>query len=185
VRVVEALCPFCDKALPADLGARAVPAATRRLDRLATFTFAASLAVAACGGKSADVPNSLGNNTNSIGRGSSSNAGPTNPPDNGSVMPMYGIAAPDAGPADDDGGSVYAMYGLPAPDDAGPADFDAGSVHAMYGLPAPEDAGACFSTADCPPNPAASCAQVCADGTNPCVHACVEGLCVPRGCPPN
>jgi hypothetical protein len=47
------------------------------------------------------------------------------------------------------------------------------------------DAGtlACGPAVQCPPNPAATCAQTCADGSNPCVYACVDGMCVARGCP--
>jgi hypothetical protein len=43
--------------------------------------------------------------------------------------------------------------------------------------------GACSRAADCPVNPAASCAAICPDGSNPCVSACVDGKCEPRGCP--
>ena len=50
-----ASCPFCDAALPRDLACRAVPGTTRRLSRLAAFTFATTTALAAaaaasCGG---------------------------------------------------------------------------------------------------------------------------------------
>jgi hypothetical protein len=41
----------------------------------------------------------------------------------------------------------------------------------------------CNVTSDCPPNPGASCASVCSDGSNPCVTACVAHQCVARGCP--
>lgn len=41
----------------------------------------------------------------------------------------------------------------------------------------------CNVTSDCPPNPGASCAQVCSDGSNPCTFACVSHQCVARGCP--
>jgi len=41
----------------------------------------------------------------------------------------------------------------------------------------------CVEDTDCGPNPAASCARICPDGTNPCVLACVANQCVPRDCP--
>jgi hypothetical protein len=41
----------------------------------------------------------------------------------------------------------------------------------------------CNQVADCPPNGGASCAHVCADGTNPCENACSGHQCVERGCP--
>jgi hypothetical protein len=44
VRAGEGACPFCSSALPVDLAARAVPAATRRLSRVAAFGFAAAVA---------------------------------------------------------------------------------------------------------------------------------------------
>jgi hypothetical protein len=47
----------------------------------------------------------------------------------------------------------------------------------------PPDSSGCLSASDCPVNSGAACASVCADGTNPCVNACVAGACVERGCP--
>jgi hypothetical protein len=44
-------------------------------------------------------------------------------------------------------------------------------------------AKACSSNADCPINVAAYCAHVCSDRSNPCINACVNGRCQPRGCP--
>lgn len=41
----------------------------------------------------------------------------------------------------------------------------------------------CVHTSDCPVNTGASCASVCADGSNPCVNACIAGRCAARGCP--
>jgi hypothetical protein len=41
----------------------------------------------------------------------------------------------------------------------------------------------CVGASDCPVNTGASCASVFADGSNPCVNACVAGRCVARGCP--
>jgi hypothetical protein len=41
----------------------------------------------------------------------------------------------------------------------------------------------CGQTSDCPVNPAATCAHLCPDGSNPCPYACRSGECVPRGCP--
>jgi hypothetical protein len=42
---------------------------------------------------------------------------------------------------------------------------------------------ACAVDKDCPPVPSASCARVCADGSNPCLPACVDHQCAERGCP--
>lgn len=149
VRSSEAACPFCASSLPSDLRARAVPAANKRLDRLAAFTFAASVAVTGC--------------TISGGEETTTQEGEL-----GSVMPMYGMPAPerDAGPAEDagptdtedggaapcDDGSPYAMYGLPAfepcpvdppvedggatAEDAGSPKDDGGGIMPMYGMPA-------------------------------------------------
>jgi hypothetical protein len=41
----------------------------------------------------------------------------------------------------------------------------------------------CVAAVDCGVNPAASCAKTCADGSNPCVLACVANRCEQRGCP--
>jgi hypothetical protein len=41
----------------------------------------------------------------------------------------------------------------------------------------------CTTVAECPPNPGATCAQACPDGTNPCEPACLNGQCGMRGCP--
>lgn len=41
----------------------------------------------------------------------------------------------------------------------------------------------CNQVSDCPPNGGASCAHLCADGTNPCENACSGHECVQRGCP--
>ena len=110
VRSSESACPFCSSALPTNLGARAIPSAPRRLDRLAAFTFAATLVVTGCAvaGDESDEQES----------------------EIGSVMPMYGLPplppcpVTDAGTPVQDGGSAT---------DAGPR--DAGGFHAMYGLP--------------------------------------------------
>src|SRR5450759_4134835 len=51
---------------------------------------------------------------------------------------------------------------------------------------APEPDGGrtpCVRASDCPVNTGASCASVCADGSNPCVNACAAGQCTARGCP--
>jgi hypothetical protein len=130
VRSSEAACPFCATTLPESLAARAVPSAPRRLERLAAFTFAASLAVAGCNGKTdAETGSSFDDLADK------SDAGPD---DHGQPMPMYGMPAPPRDDDADDGG-VAAMYGMPAPDvDAGPPVTDDGGVAAMYGMPAPD-----------------------------------------------
>lgn len=127
VRSNEASCPFCEGALPAGLGARAIPAARVRLDRLAAFTFAASLALAACGGKAVEpIPSEDGNDrkTDSAKRTDDDERTP----------------AP-AQPADDDDytyGSMSSSYGGPPPPPKpkpNPSDEDAGTSAAMYGMP--------------------------------------------------
>lgn len=135
IRVDHAECPFCSASVPADFARRVVPGARGRLDRLATFTFAATaasaLGIAGCG----EV---LGG-------------------DPGSVNAMYGLAQiddagageGDASGGDVDGGGGIAMYGLPRVEDAAAPDDD-GSVHAMYGIPHPE------SDASVPPTDDAS-----------------------------
>lgn len=129
VRSSEASCPFCATALPESLASRAVPAAPRRLERLAAFTFAASLAVSGCNGKTdAETDATFGELVDK------SDAGPE---DNGQPMPMYGMPAPP--PEEVDDGGVAAMYGMPAPEvDAGPPPADDGGMAAMYGMPAPD-----------------------------------------------
>jgi hypothetical protein len=41
----------------------------------------------------------------------------------------------------------------------------------------------CNTTDECGVNVGAACATTCADGSNPCVLACVDHACVERGCP--
>ena len=135
VRSSEPACPFCASALPTDLGARAVPAAPKRLDRLAAFTFAATLAVTGCAVVSG-------------GDDSEKSEGEI-----GAIQPMYGMPPPppaqdsgsDGGAAPcDDGGGIQAMYGAPPVDLPPPCpveESDAGAIQPMYGMPAPEDAG--------------------------------------------
>jgi hypothetical protein len=95
----ETCCPFCTSALPADLESRAIPGATRRLNRLATFTFATTLVVGAAAACSSG--------------------------DDNTCCPPYG-APPQDGSVQDDGG-ISTHYGLPgdadiftdaSPDDA-------------------------------------------------------------------
>jgi len=49
--------------------------------------------------------------------------------------------------------------------------------------PAVDLGGACQLASDCPISAGAACATVCADGSNPCRAACVDGECALRGCP--
>ncbi|MBX3233895.1 MAG: hypothetical protein KIT84_31595 [Labilithrix sp.] len=137
VRSNEPCCPFCQSELPVGLGGRAVPSATRRLERLAAFTFAASLAMTACGGKEADP---LGSGTGEIiGENDDDDDD-----DDGSAMPMYGMPAHP-----DDAGAAAPMYGMPAPPDE-----DAGAAAPMYGMPAhPLDGGAAAPMYGMPAHP--------------------------------
>lgn len=104
VRLPSPACPFCASALPEDLGARAVPAAGRRLERLAAFTFAATFAATACGGQTDSE------------RGSTFDGGASSSGDNGGGQPVYGMPAPDPT------GTTAPAYGMPPePIDAGAA----------------------------------------------------------------
>jgi hypothetical protein len=122
VRSSEAACPFCSASLPKKLAAKAVPAAGRRLERLAAFTFAATLAVTGC-----------------VVGGAEEETGQSED-DLGGIMPMYGMPPPwkkDAGKADsgkDAGKDAAKDSGKDAAKDAG-APCDDGGVYAMYGAP--------------------------------------------------
>jgi len=156
IRIDHYACPFCTAAVPGDFASRIVPSATKRLDRLAMFTFAATLSVAACGGIDDGSPI----DGDDAGRGvtpppAAQDAGGRTGEDVGAPVPMYGLPYPvdasvskdggphksdggvvvvDAGPDDDGGGFV--LYGLPPPD----ASYDA-NIFPMYGIPWPVDAG--------------------------------------------
>jgi hypothetical protein len=41
----------------------------------------------------------------------------------------------------------------------------------------------CHETAECGPNPAATCVRTCSDNSNPCVFVCRDLHCVTLGCP--
>jgi hypothetical protein len=60
VRASEKLCPFCDRELPENLAARAIPGTTKRLTRAAFFTFATTLGtfgvLAGCSGDDSGSP---------------------------------------------------------------------------------------------------------------------------------
>jgi hypothetical protein len=149
VRASETACPFCASELSLRV-ARAVPAAPRRLERLAVFTFAAAVAVTGC----------TVNPTEDTSEQES---------ELGGIQPMYGQPPPpdvdlDAGPAPDidagedsgdqdagspcdtppaDDGGIHAMYGAPAFEEIWtpcPVDEeDGGGIQPMYGMPAPEN----------------------------------------------
>lgn len=145
VRASEQACPFCRSALPAGLGARAVPNTTQRLSRAAVFTFAASLAATGCA--SDPVPNDTGvvTDTGSDSGSVVTDRGPSTdqqaPADTGTVAdagaPADNGVAEDAGTPPDDSGAPGPLYGLPA--------FDAGqdaSIGVRYGSPPRPDADA-------------------------------------------
>ena len=126
IRVDHGSCPFCATAVPDGFAKRAVPAATKRMDRLAVFTFATTIAVAACSGE-VDDP---GAGTGDAGGGKDSGG---QVQDSGGKSDGGGktdAKAGDGGIVEDDGGT-QALYG--APIDAGPPDD--GGVQAAYGLP--------------------------------------------------
>lgn len=140
VRSNESACPFCSAQM-GDAGSRAVPMAGRRLERLAAFTFAASLAVTGCFVAGEDTEK--------------------REDELGGIMPMYGMppvppelrdagapdaadkdggAAPDEKPCNPtppmDNGSPFAMYGAPAFPVLEPCPVeDAGGPMPMYGMP--------------------------------------------------
>lgn len=162
VRDAEAACPFCGKDLPTNLKARAVPAATRRMDRFATFTFAAALAIAGttgvgCSGSddgrddTEQSDDELRKKKDAGKDAAKKDAGCREVDDDpGGMIALYGMppaprpddddrppCARDAGPAQDSGG-IHAMYGAPPPtddDDDNGTVRDGGGIHAMYGLP--------------------------------------------------
>lgn len=159
VRAVETACPFCGGNLPADLASRAVPSTTRRLDRLATFTFAVGLTVAACGGttgsddsdtdpsaETADDEAELRKKKKKKDAGAPRDAGCVEQEfDSGGFQALYGMSPVDPTPpspcATDAGGAADAG----APRDAGSAKDsgrvrDSGGIQPMYGMPwTPED----------------------------------------------
>ena len=142
VRASEIACPFCHSALPNDLASRAVPAANRRLNRAAAFTFAATVAIAsasvstaACGGvvDSGGGGDDHGGSAAMYGIARADDGGAVI--DDGSTGAMYGLAYVDSGAPSDDGG-IMPAYGIAPPQDAGePGPPDDGGVVAAYGLP--------------------------------------------------
>jgi hypothetical protein len=171
VRSAEAACPFCGKDIPVGLASKAVPATRKRMDRFATFTFAAALAVAgsgaACssGGDERSVEQQQQQQDDSEGElrkkkdagakdsGKDSGCRPTDDP--GAIIAMYGMPpiqpVDNRPPCEEDAGSVHAMYGIPPVEDD-----DAGGFHAMYGMPAPDpdndDAGGFHALYGMPPH---------------------------------
>lgn len=137
VHIGEPSCPFCGDAMPEDAAARAIPPARKRLDRLATFTFATALVAAACGGTTSDnVPSTDGGGaTQEGGRDGAAGDSATRDgglqDDDGGMVSLYGMPY-DAGPD----GNIAQPYGLP-PLDAGMPDIN---VQPPYGLP-PLDSG--------------------------------------------
>lgn len=112
VRADDAACPFCGAAIPEGAAARAVPAARGRLDRVAFFTFATTIAAAAC---------------SSGGAGSIDDAGAARD----GTAKDDGAARDDSGVVKDDGG-MQAAYGI--------SPIDSGGAQPPYGVP-PFDAG--------------------------------------------
>jgi len=138
VRAGETACPFCASALPADLGAQAIPAAPRRLTRAAAFVFGATVSVAACTSEVTTTGGTTG------GGGSGATTG-TGPDDDGGTQSHYGTPAWDAGtggagggPVDDGGG--MSLYGDPPAPDGG-QNMDDGGWEPIYGSPPPPPKG--------------------------------------------
>ena len=156
VRSAEQSCPFCSSALPSDLASRAVPATRARMDRFATFTFAAALAIAGgtgvgCSGSTTDErtgqeqesEDELRRRKKKDAAPDVADAGCVAQEDPGAIIAMYGMppaprpepCAVDAGPGPQDDGGIHAMYGLPMPEE------DGGGIQPMYGASPPPDAG--------------------------------------------
>ena len=141
IRVDHGACPFCAAPVPADFARGVIPAATRRLDRLAIMTFTTALSVAACGAIADDGTGArVGDaGVERLDGGADARAWR----DEGNVAPSYGASPFDAGHfdaarldaakkdgggvSDEDGGAPGPMYGLPVFDDGGGA--------TLYGLP--------------------------------------------------
>lgn len=166
VRADESACPFCGHNLPANLASRAVPSPTRRLDRLATFTFAVGLTVAACGGVAGGDGDDRQDQTESedelrkkkkkdAGTDARADAGCVD--DNGGVAALYGMSPftpPPPPPCETDAGSPRDAGGTDARD-AGRV-RDGGGIHAMYGAPFTpddEDSGGFHALYGMPPVP--------------------------------
>jgi hypothetical protein len=144
IRVDTDACPFCAAVVPEGFARGIIPAANRRLDRLALFTFATALTVGACGGiddgkASKDDDGGTVQNAHDAGvdvdPGTLAGAYGGPPLDSGlrDARAKDAASPRDAGPDDD--GSAIAMYGLPI--DAGGFDVN---VQPPYGLP-PLDGG--------------------------------------------
>ncbi|MBX3213690.1 MAG: hypothetical protein KF850_16750 [Labilithrix sp.] len=160
VRSSESACPFCAASLTSH-AKRVVPAAGRRLERLAAFTFAATVTVTGCVAGSEEE---TGQSEDELGAVQPMYGMPPEQPidagtrpDSGNVKPdaaTDGGAAEDAGPAPcDDGGAMMPMYGMPASPEAKadakgkgepafepcPIEEDGGTMMPMYGMPASEE----------------------------------------------
>lgn len=134
IRIDHETCPFCRAAVPAGFEKRVVPSPNRRLDRLATFTFAATLAVSACGEVESDEQQDRGIAAQDAG-------GKDGDKDVGNPVPAYGLSPPpDASRKDgaiwDEDGGLQAAYGAPPPDGG----WEDVPVAPPYGLP-PLDGG--------------------------------------------
>lgn len=159
IRVDHTTCPFCGGAVPESFASGIIPAARRRLDRVALFTFALAFGGAACGQIADDGESQSG------GQGvvaPEPQPGDAAAPDGdwGGPGPMYGAAPqPDGGKrlvdaaadADGDAGSTFVMYGIPPWDAGSPdahpvldAEADDGGIFVLYGMPPPSDDGGEF-----------------------------------------
>ncbi len=123
VRSEGPACPFCGEAVERGAASRAVPPARGRLDRVAFFTFATTVAAAAC---STGGPGTLEGDGGTAQDGAAKQDGSVK--DDGGMQALYGMPA-DAGPQDD--GGMQAAYGLPP--------TDSGGAQPPYGVP-PHDA---------------------------------------------
>lgn len=153
VKSSEAACPFCSSSLSGKLTRRA-PTTTKRLERLAAFTFAAAVLVTGCavaGDEESDKQES------ELGGFHAMYGMPPPPVDAGPPPPPVDAGPPPPPPCHDDNadtddshGGFAALYGMPPhfpPPctpvvDAGPppVHHDGGGYHTMYGMPpAPHD----------------------------------------------
>lgn len=96
VRSDERGCPFCGADVPEDAASRAVPAATRRLDRVAFFTFATTLAAMACSTGGAGGVDDAGSASDGRVRDDGGMQGAYGQPFDANAQPPYGVGPFDA-----------------------------------------------------------------------------------------
>jgi len=142
VKSSEAACPFCSATLSGLTVSRML--VRRRLERLAAFTFAATIAVTGCAAVGDDDSEKTEQDLGGVH--AMYGMPPPPPPLDAGHPSTDGSSATDAGPPceaidDVDNGGFAAMYGMPpvhpcpVVEDAGAPAHDAGGFHTKYGMP--------------------------------------------------